>query len=99
MFLWGLIIMKYVICLFVAILSASCSNLSKYSMFSSEERGEFLLYADEKGMNAFGEALNGAITTGKASPDIRDAYWQHQEIAQQNRTARFNIKFGPRSNK
>ena len=90
--------MKYVICLLVAIASCSCSSFSKYSMFDSEEKGEFLLYADEKGMNAFSEALNGVITTGKASPDIKDAYWQQQEIAQQQRTARFNIKFGPRNN-
>ena len=55
------------------------SGCGAYSMPSPTQDGHIMIAADAKGMKAFGDVFNGAITNGKASPDQDTAHWQHRK--------------------
>jgi hypothetical protein len=58
------------LCLAITGCSFNAENL-----FAGEDQGRFNLSADAEGMRAFGEAMNGLVTTGKAAPNQADSYW------------------------
>lgn len=60
----------------IATLAAGCGSVS---MPSPSQDGHIMIAADAKGMQAFGDVFNGAITNGKASPDQDTAHWQHRK--------------------
>ncbi|CAB4151780.1 hypothetical protein UFOVP591_35 [uncultured Caudovirales phage] len=60
-----------------------CAVSSPYS-----DRGSIAIAADEKGMRAFGDMFNGAITNGKASPDQETAAWQARKQQEVEETKR-----------
>lgn len=57
---------------------AGCAAVGMESLFTSEEEGRFFLSADKSGIEAFGRAMNGLVTTGKAKRNVEDSYWKHQ---------------------
>lgn len=63
--------MKRLIIAFLLLTQVACSSISLDSI-AEGEHGRVLLYADEKGMQAFGDSLNSLITNGKASADTQD---------------------------
>lgn len=84
--------LKIALLLVVAGFSTGCASLVGESMFVGEEEGRFLLSADRAGLQEFGKALNGLVTTGKASPDVRDAYWENQARETDVKALRFRIR-------
>ena len=59
-----------------------CSSMAGESLFTSDTEGRFLLSADAEGIRAFGDAMNGLVTTGKAVPntaDKPDSYWETRQ--------------------
>jgi hypothetical protein len=61
---------------FMAALAGSLSACGTMSTHMPTEHGRILIDADAKGMQAFGDVLNGMVTNGKASPDKDTAHWQ-----------------------
>lgn len=68
---------------------SACSSIRLDSLGENEEQGRVLLYADEKGMQAFGDALTGLVTTGKAAPNMDDPHHELRRHQDQTRRARF----------
>lgn len=56
-----------------------CASMFGESLFTSDDEGRFLLSADAEGIRAFGDAMNGLVTTGKSAPNVSDSYWQHRD--------------------
>lgn len=69
--------------------TTGCSSLVGESMFTGDDEGRFLLSADRAGLQEFGKALNGLVVTGKASPDMQDAYFNNQQAETQVKMFRF----------
>lgn len=57
----------------------------------SSQEGRVLLMADERGMQAFSDALNGLVTTGKAAPNSDDAYHELRRNQEETRRARYVV--------
>jgi hypothetical protein len=75
----------------------ACSSLVGENLFTGEEEGRFLLSADAAGIRAFSDGLNGLVTTGKASPDTKDAYWQRRESGDRVRALKWQFRAGGKS--
>lgn len=69
-----------------------CASLVGESMFTGEDEGRFLLSADAEGIRAFSDGLNGLVTTGKATPDTKDAYWQRRDSGDQVKALKWQFK-------
>lgn len=69
----------------IAIYAAGCGVVS---MPSPLQRGHVLVAGDAEGMRAFGDTLNGLVSEGKASADVKGSYWQHREATEAQETAR-----------
>jgi len=52
---------------------SACGTMSSHL---PTDNGRIIIDADAKGMQAFGDVLNGMVTNGKASPDKDTAHWQ-----------------------
>ena len=60
----------------MAALAGSLSACGTMSTHMPTDSGRIVIDADAKGMQAFGDVLNGMVTNGKASPDKDTAHWQ-----------------------
>jgi hypothetical protein len=76
--------------LLASIYTTGCSGMIGENLFTSD-KGRFLLSTDGEGMRQFSSALNGLVTTGKASPDVKDAYWHQQEKEVGVKVMRFQV--------
>lgn len=72
----------------VLVTASACSGMSGISGMNSSEHGAIQITADREGMRAFGDAMNGLITTGKASPDMEDAHHKLRSQQAQEITTR-----------
>jgi len=82
--------------------TTGCATFLGESMFVEDDEGRFMMSADAEGLRQFGTALNGLVTTGKATPDTKDAYWQNQDQAVKQKVLRFRpmvIKGGKKDGK
>jgi hypothetical protein len=70
---------KLVLAVGIVSLTTGCAGLIGENMFTGQDEGRFLLSSDAEGLRAFGDSLTGLITEGKASPDIKSAYWQNAD--------------------
>lgn len=68
---------------------SACSSIRLDEIGAEEESGRFLLYGDEKGMQAFGDALTGLVVTGKATPNTDDPHHELRRHQDSTRRARF----------
>ena len=83
---------KLIMGMVLLIISSSvsgCATLMGES-FGSGDKGRILISADTAGMRAFGDIFTGAITTGKASPDVDTPH--HQMRREQEITKRFKYQ-------
>ena len=69
-------------------LVVSCAGCFGKGRVDPSDRGYVNLEADEKGMQAFNDMIQGAITNGKASADQKSASWQHREVQEKERSLR-----------
>ena len=81
--------MKKVILVFVVVASSTVMTGCAASHSMPWEDGHVTISGDPKGIRAFGDAMNGLITNGKASPDKDTAHWinrRHEEAQITERT-------------
>lgn len=71
--------------------------LSSLSACSAGEPGSVLLYADERGMQAFSDALTGLVVTGKAAPNSDDSHHELRRNQEETRRAKFVVARPARS--
>lgn len=71
----------------IGALLCSCGVVSTPSPFDD---GHIIVSGDSRGMRAFGDALNGLVTNGKASPDTESASWKHRNLEDSEITRRAN---------
>lgn len=79
---------KVVIATILTCTAVYLSGCGVVSLPSPLQRGHVLVAGDAEGMRAFGDTLNGLVSEGKASADIKGAYWQHREHAEAQETHR-----------
>lgn len=63
----------------IVVFCSGCTAMAGEDLFTGQDEGRFLLSADAEGIRAFGDSMNGLITEGKASPDVKSAYWQNAD--------------------
>lgn len=79
---------KVVIATILTCTAVYLSGCGVVSLPSPMQRGHILVSGDAEGMRAFGDTINGLVSEGKASADIKGAYWQHREATEAQETAR-----------
>jgi len=67
---------------------SACTSQVGQGMFS-KEAGRIQISADAQGMDAFWDGVQGAITNGKASPDIETDWYSTRRSKIQARFSRF----------
>ena len=73
----------------VAVQLQGCSMSGMQRVFLAEDQGFFELRTDAEGLRAWNDGQNGLVTTGKASPDTKDAYHKLREQQNQTRALRW----------